>query len=170
MKIFGDIKWYNILIIVLLVVVTAAIILLPSSGNQGSTGVCATLCPPPKEQFCSAPIEQPVHHTPIQLTNPPKPTTDNEPKHELVLYYAMWCGHSRAFLGEWEKFNTWAQNNLDKVRVSSVRCEDGNEATCSQKGIQGYPTVVMYLPNGSEHKYEGERTADGLKKFASNFV
>lgn len=92
---------------------------------------------------------------------------DNGPKDELILYYAMWCGYSKQFLPEWEKFEAYAKRNFPNVLVSRVRCEDGNEATCSQKGVEGYPTVILYKENGEKH-FEGERTFDALVKFVQN--
>ena len=90
------------------------------------------------------------------------------PSSEIILYYAMWCGHSRSFLPEWEKFEEYAKTNLPNIRVSKVRCEDGNETTCSQKGINGYPTVMLYLKSGEEKLYEGDRTLNGLIKFVKS--
>ena len=37
--------------------------------------------------------------------------------------------------------------------------------TCQQKGVQGYPTVILYLKDGSEKTFEDERTMDKLVKF-----
>lgn len=87
------------------------------------------------------------------------------PKYEIILYYAMWCGHSKTFLPEWEKFESYVKKSLPHVRADKVRCEDGNEATCMQKGVQGYPTVILYLEDGSEKQFEGQRTYDGLMQF-----
>jgi thiol-disulfide isomerase/thioredoxin len=156
---FGEFKWYNILIIILLIIVTVWVILLPNDASKS----CVCPLAPQREQFDTV-------HKPIDLVQPPPPKLDNEPKSELILFYATWCGHSRSFLPEWSKFEQWAKANLTKVKVSSVRCEDGNEATCTQKGVRGYPTVILYLTNGAEHKYEGERTMDGLKKFIDQYV
>ena len=183
MNFLGDFKWYNILLIILLITITVAIIILPTSDNLNASGQCPIVCKQEqfyqrrmvnqKENYTATESVNNVPefpHKPIDLQKPPPLKIDNEPKNELILFYAMWCGHSRAFLPEWQKFTQWASNNLDKVKVSVVRCEDGNEATCSQKGIKGYPSVVLYLINGSEHKFEGERTVDGLKKFVSAYI
>ena len=88
-------------------------------------------------------------------------------KGELILYYAMWCGHSRSFLPEWEKFETFAKEKLPFVRVSKIRCEDGNEATCSQKGVEGFPMVILYPKSGSEKIFEKERTMEKLVEFVN---
>jgi len=87
------------------------------------------------------------------------------PGNEIILYYALWCGYSRQFIPEWEKFEEYAKKNLPNLRVSKVRCEDGNEPVCKEKGVEGYPTVILYLQNGEERICHEERTLSGLIKF-----
>ena len=84
---------------------------------------------------------------------------------EIVLYYASWCGYSRIFLPEWQKFEQWAAANAKQLKVTSIRCESGNEEQCTQKNIRGYPTVVFYPKEGTEAVYNGERTAEKLTDF-----
>lgn len=86
---------------------------------------------------------------------------------ELVLYYATWCGYSKQFLPEWEKFVEYAKNNLPHLKVTGVRCEGGNEPICMQKGIEGYPMVMLYMYDGREIPFEGDRTKDALVAFVS---
>ena len=88
-------------------------------------------------------------------------------KGELVLYYAMWCGYSRSFLPEFEKFEKFAKENLPHVRVMKIRCEDGNEATCSQKGVNGFPSVILYVKNGQEKTFDKERNMQKLVEFVN---
>lgn len=84
---------------------------------------------------------------------------------EIVLYYASWCGYSRVFLPEWEKFKQWASVNAKSLKVTSIRCESGNEELCIEKGIRGYPTVILYPKEGTEVVFNGERTAENLADF-----
>ncbi len=154
-----NLKWYNILIIILLIIITVSIIMLPSNNQGASTGLCNMVCPIPKQE------QQTVNE---HFDTDKK--IDKEPKPELVLYYATWCHFSREFLDDWSKFEEHAKNNLPQIRVMSVRCEGENEAACQQKGVKGYPTVIMYLVDGSEHTFEGPRTVDGLKKFVAGFI
>lgn len=89
----------------------------------------------------------------------------------IVLYYAMWCGYSKMFLPEWEKFEKYARDNLPNLTVKSVRCEGGDEATCTQKGVQGYPTVILYkdgLTESSGITFDADRTHDKLVEFVKN--
>lgn len=91
-----------------------------------------------------------------------------EPDGELILYYANWCGFSRMFLPEWEKFENYAKENLSNLKVTRVLCEGGNEATCFQKGVEGYPTVILYRKDGSEETFMDDRTSDKLVQFINN--
>lgn len=84
---------------------------------------------------------------------------------EIVLYYASWCGYSRVFLPEWQKFAQWAEANAKQLKVTSIRCESGNEEQCMEKGIRGYPTVVFYPKEGTEKVFNGDRTAEKLTDF-----
>ena len=91
---------------------------------------------------------------------------------EITLYYAMWCGITRQMLPEWEKFVAYAESNLPYVKVSSVRCENGNEAECDQKGIPGFPTII--LGKGDQEfmfdKEFSERTSDNFTKFVQKHL
>lgn len=89
---------------------------------------------------------------------------------EIVLYYAMWCGHSRTFLPEWDKFETYAKDNLKNIKVTKVLCEGDNESICKQKNVRGYPTVVLYLKNGTVKGFDDERTSEALSKFIQENV
>lgn len=84
---------------------------------------------------------------------------------EIILYYTEWCGYSRMFLPEWEKFEKYAKENMTNVRVDKVRCEGGNENVCKQKGVEGYPTVILTLKNGKDITFQDERTSDKLIEF-----
>lgn len=95
--------------------------------------------------------------------------TEKSLKPELVLYYAMWCQHSKNFLPEWEKFVAYAKQNLPQINVSSIRCEGGDEATCLQKGIEGYPMVVLYKDDG-EKNFMAERTMEKLVEFVEENI
>lgn len=89
---------------------------------------------------------------------------------EIVLYYATWCGYSRMFLPEWEKFEGYAKTNIPNLKVSSIRCEGGNENVCTQKGVDGYPTTILYLNNGQEVQFNGERTSQQLVDFVKKYL
>jgi len=103
---------------------------------------------------------------------PPKPSIDaftNTCNGEVVLYYATWCGYSIKFLPEWEKFENHMKQNMPTIKVTRMRCEDGLEPQCKQKGVQGYPTVIFYKKDGSSIPFDvetaEERNFNNLQKF-----
>lgn len=150
MEFINNIKWYHIIIVCLIGIL---IFLVFNSNNCGST-MCKN-APMKPEGFASQ----------DNTSNPEqKQITDNSTG-ELVFYYALWCGYCKAFLPEWEKFEAYAKTNFPNLRVSSIRCEDGNEATCMQKGVEGYPTVILYPKGGVEKLFDGERKFESLVKF-----
>jgi thiol-disulfide isomerase/thioredoxin len=89
---------------------------------------------------------------------------------ELVLYYATWCGFSRMFLPEWEKFEVVAKTRFPNLDIKQFKCEDGDEATCFQKGVEGYPTVILYPKNGTEVVFQSDRSAENLVKFVETHI
>ncbi|AYV77155.1 MAG: thioredoxin [Barrevirus sp.] len=86
---------------------------------------------------------------------------------EIILYYASWCGHSRAFLPEWAKFKDWAKTNLPGLKVTEIKCEDENEELCKQREIGGFPTVIFYPKNKNIIKFMKERSMQKLIEFVN---
>jgi thiol-disulfide isomerase/thioredoxin len=88
----------------------------------------------------------------------------------VTLYYAMWCGYSRAFLNEWLKFENLAKQQLPNIKVASVRCEGDTENMCIAKDVNGYPTIMLSMMDGKDIKYEGERRAEDIVEFVKKYV
>jgi len=85
----------------------------------------------------------------------------------VVLYYANWCGYSKQFLPEWNKFVIYAKKNLPNVSVEEVVCENGKEKLCRDRGVKGYPSVLMYK-NNKTILFEGKRDAQALVQFCND--
>ena len=102
--------------------------------------------------------QQPIEKT----TNNQQPISKEEKT--IVLYYANWCGHSRAFIPEWEKFEKYCQQNINDINVIKMLCEGDNAKNC--KGIRGYPTVIL-INNGKAVTYKGDRTMESLIEFVN---
>jgi thiol-disulfide isomerase/thioredoxin len=96
-----------------------------------------------------------------QSINSREPTKDNE----IKLYYTTWCGYSRMFMPEWERFERMAREQVPYVRVTRVNCEDSGRSICNQENVEGYPTVVLCLKNGQKIKFNDDRKAENLLAF-----
>jgi hypothetical protein len=92
----------------------------------------------------------------------------DEKQDEIVLYYAEWCGISRAFKPIWDDFKLAATKSNPDLKITEVRCEGDMQDYCNQKGVEGYPTVYLYKKNGGELLYEGNRTKSALLTFVNN--
>jgi thiol-disulfide isomerase/thioredoxin len=161
MEVLKNIKWYHVVIICLVLVVVGLIIY--SFVHQYKNAHHERFHPA-SETTTLDQVREMVH------PSPPNPHTVKDVNAEIMLYYATWCGHSRMFLPEWEKFENYAKGNMPYIRVSSVRCEDGNETVCFEKGIEGYPTVILYQKDCPEMQFRGERTAAKLIDFVEQNV
>ena len=80
----------------------------------------------------------------------------------LILFYAPWCGHCKAFHPEFEKVSK-ATKGLFKI--GAVNCE--NERDIAQKyKIDGYPTVLFFGDDKTKtEEYEGNRKADKVIEY-----
>ena len=75
------------------------------------------------------------------------------------------CGHCKKLQPEWEKA---AQEAQDKVRFGVVDCTNQPQLA-STYGIQGYPTIKVFLPGEKEPKdYPGGRTASDIVQYINS--
>ena len=88
----------------------------------------------------------------------------NSSKLWLILFYAPWCGHCKAFHPEFEKVAKLAE---DSYGIGAVNCEDEKDF-CSEYNIDGFPTVLFFGKDKQKREeYEGERDAEEIMKFLS---
>ena len=93
--------------------------------------------------------------------------TQNKP--ELILFYTEWCGYSRDFLPEWEKLNSEIKKQKINIKLTKIRCEGGDANLCTDKGVNGYPTLILYK-NDEEFAYDGDRVTDKVIKFIESHM
>ena len=82
----------------------------------------------------------------------------------LTYFHMNGCPHCTKFNPVWEKFSEGYNGSLDLKKV------EAKEMSAQEKslGIQGFPTIMVVDSNGKkEADYDGPRTAEGLKAFAS---
>ncbi|KAK6519538.1 hypothetical protein TWF281_003365 [Arthrobotrys megalospora] len=85
----------------------------------------------------------------------------------VVEFYAPWCGHCKNLKPAYEKA---AENMKGLAQVAAIDCdEDANKRTCSEYGVQGFPTIKVFKPGKSGkpaiQDYQGPRTAKGIVDF-----
>ena len=79
----------------------------------------------------------------------------------LLLFYAPWCGASKAFLPIWERLT----GEL-KTETYNVDLEENKEIS-NQFNIEYLPT--LFLINGSSRlKYDGDRSYEDIMTFFNN--
>lgn len=121
---------------------------------SGSCG-CSSVIPDPNAKIAN----------PIIVYN-----SSPDPKGELRLYYASWCGYSRQFLPIWSQFVEQAKPLYPWLKMVEIRCEGGNETLCYDDKIEGFPTIKLHKDNKIYDMSDERqpRSVDGLKAFVQN--
>ena len=107
-----------------------------------------------------------VFYNTEKYTNSGVRAMTTQPAGKITLYYASWCGHSKQFMPEWNKFVKYTDQYMPYIQVDTVECKEDNKEAC--KGVQGFPTVMLINQRNKQILYEGERTLEGLIKFINN--
>ena len=83
----------------------------------------------------------------------------------MLLVYAPWCGHSRAFLPEYEK----AAASIPKLVFAKA---DGTVADelATKLDVKGYPTLLFIRQGASQAEYRGDRRAAPVAQWAKSML
>ena len=79
-------------------------------------------------------------------------------RRKVTLHYTNWCSYCQRLKPTWNK----VKNSLKNTGVEFIESDEDVKKT---EGITSYPTIMMLDEYGNRHKFEGDRTVDGLKKW-----
>ena len=77
----------------------------------------------------------------------------------LLVVGAEWCGYCQQFKPELKKM----ESQLKGVRVYWV--DGDSDGRVADWKVDGFPTVLYRASQGGLYKYNGQRSADGIKRF-----
>lgn len=72
----------------------------------------------------------------------------------VVVYYAPWCGHCKAFLPVFDAASKLIKG--DDAKLMALNC-DNNSGQCEAAGVEGYPTIKKYRGGKLIGDYSGSR-------------
>ncbi|GJW00530.1 disulfide isomerase-like protein 2-3 [Tanacetum coccineum] len=99
----------------------------------------------------------------VQLTpNNFKSKVVNSNSVVLVEFYAPWCGHCKSLTPTWER----AATILKGVATVAAIDADAHKAIAQEYGIQGFPTIKVFVPGKPPVDYQGARDAKPIAEFA----
>lgn len=85
---------------------------------------------------------------------------------KIEFFYADWCGYCTEFKPIWEKIT---KKIKDKIKTKNYNADDSkNKKILNERGVRGYPTIIIVYQDNSFVHYEEERTLKGFMKFISN--
>ncbi|CAM8949768.1 unnamed protein product [Rhodiola kirilowii] len=80
----------------------------------------------------------------------------------LVEFFAPWCGHCKALTPIWEKTATV----LKGVATVAALDADAHQSLAQEYGIQGFPTIKVFVPGKPPADYQGARDVKPIAEFA----
>ncbi|CAK9134759.1 unnamed protein product [Ilex paraguariensis] len=80
----------------------------------------------------------------------------------LVEFFAPWCGHCQALTPTWEK----AATVLKGVATIAALDADAHKSLAQEYGIQGFPTIKVFVPGKPPQDYQGARDVKPIAEFA----
>ena len=87
---------------------------------------------------------------------------DNK-KTKVFNFNTLWCGWSKKFQPEWDKFSESVKTNPN-IEAIDVKCDNPeNEQMCKDYDVPGFPYIVVEK-NNVKTSYDGQRTCEAMLK------
>ncbi|KAJ6794874.1 protein disulfide isomerase 8 precursor [Iris pallida] len=80
----------------------------------------------------------------------------------LVEFFAPWCGHCKALTPTWER----AASVLKGIATVAALDADAHKSLAQEYGIQGFPTIKLFVPGKPPVDYQGARDVKPIAEFA----
>jgi len=87
----------------------------------------------------------------------------------FVKHYAPWCGHCKALAPTWEKLAEEMATKHPEVIVAEVDCTV-DRPTCTENGVQGFPTVLLFRGGKLLDEYNGNRKQDDMMQWVERYL
>jgi thiol-disulfide isomerase/thioredoxin len=125
---------------------------------------------------CRKPSEQKQ----LKLTSVNKEKFTDSTLSNIVIYNfnTTWCGWSKRFQPEWNKFSEYIINSklnniiinskLNNIKALNINCDDNeieNIKLATKYNVPGYPYIIIIIDDKNPIVYEGERTSDALIEY-----
>lgn len=82
-------------------------------------------------------------------------------KTKVFNFNTLWCGWSKKFQPEWDKFSESIKNNPN-IEAIDVKCDNpDNEQMCKDYDVPGFPYIIIEK-NNVKTPYNGPRTAEAI--------
>ncbi|KAL0214224.1 hypothetical protein P9112_006408 [Eukaryota sp. TZLM1-RC] len=83
----------------------------------------------------------------------------------FIKFYAPWCGHCKAIKEPWEKLGEVYAGESNVV-IAEINCDE-QHSLCEAHEVQGFPTIKIITPEGSEEVYANGRDVDSFVEFVN---
>jgi len=111
---------------------------------------------------CLAPASATAARGVLTLTDNNFGTIRRSSPHLFVKFYAPWCKHSKNIAETWRELAT----DTDDVVVAEVDCV-AETGLCSEHGVKGYPTLILFSGNADPVEHFGGRSVQALTHWLS---
>ena len=88
-------------------------------------------------------------------------------KPTLINYWADWCGPSKRFKENWDKFKSIASQKFPGLQVNELNVKQDRSLVdlATKIGVKGYPTLVLFKNGQKYYKQAGNLSVADIEKF-----